>query len=88
MGKTTNPKVSILPSTTRKGRTLNIAIALDSPSILSKLVTPSHASHVMSAESDTMSDEFDDASTMLDNSDSLGLFLETQIAKSKEKEHA
>ena len=88
MGKTTDPKIPILPSTTRKGTTLNTAVTLDSPSILNKLVTPSHASRAITAEFDTMSDEFDDASTMLDNSGSLGSFLETQIAKAKEIERA
>ena len=35
-----------------------------------------------------MYDEYDDASTVLDTSRSLGSFLDTQIAKAKEIEHA
>ena len=41
MGKI-HERVPILPSTTRKGTTLNTSAALDSPSILSKLLTPPH----------------------------------------------
>ena len=82
------PRVLQLPSTTRKGTTLNTAVALDSPSILSKLVTPSHALRAITIESDTMSNEFDDAFIVLDDTSLLGPFLESQIAKSKEIEHA
>ena len=88
VGKTTDPKVPILPSRTRQGTTLNTAVALDSPSVINKLVTLSHASHAITAESDTMSDEFDDASTVLETSGSLGSFLDSQIAKAKEIERA
>ena len=88
MGKTTNPKVPILPSRTRQGTTLNTAATLDPPSVVNKLVTLSHASHAATAESDTMSNEFDDASTVLDTPVSLGSFLDSQIAKAKEIERA
>ena len=88
MGKTTEPKVSILPSRTRQGTILNTSVALDSPSVINKLVTPPHASRDITAESDTMSDEYDDACTVLDNSGLLGSFLDTQIAKAKEIERA
>ena len=88
VGKTTNPKVPILPSRTRQGITLNTVVALDSPSVINKLVTPPHDSRAITAESDSMSDEYDDASTMLDTSGLLGSFLDTQIAKAKEIEHA
>jgi hypothetical protein len=43
MGKPRDGKVAILPSTTRRGMTLNTSIALDSPSVMSKLLTPPHA---------------------------------------------
>jgi hypothetical protein len=43
MGKTRDGKVPILPSTTRRGTTLNTSIALNSPSVMSKLLTPPHA---------------------------------------------
>ena len=39
MGKKGYPKVPILPSTTRKGTVLNTSVALDSPSVISKLVS-------------------------------------------------
>jgi hypothetical protein len=40
MGKPRDGKVPILPSTTRRGKTLNTSIALDSPFVMSKLLTP------------------------------------------------
>ena len=87
MGKTRDEKVSILPSTTRRGTTLNTSVALDAPSVMSKLLTPPHT-HVTrtetSAESKNTSDSFDDASTMLDESGSLGPFLNATIAKAKQ----
>jgi hypothetical protein len=42
MGKPLDENVPILPSTTRRGTTLNTSIAL-SPSVMSKLLTPPHA---------------------------------------------
>ena len=87
MGKPRDEKVHILPSTTRRGTTLNTSAALDSPSVISQLVTPPHAHAsraATSAESDNVSDEFDDASTVLDERGSLGPFLDTTIAKSKQ----
>ena len=83
MGKSRDGKVPILPSTTRRGTVLNTSDALDSPSIISKLVTPphTHATHtVTTAESET-SDAYDVASTMLDKSGSLGPFLDAMIAR-------
>src|SRR5664279_1664603 len=91
MGKTRDSKVPIMPSKTRQGTTLNTSIALDSPSVISKLVSPAshpHTSHAASVGSDTVSDEFDDASTVLDETGSLGPFLDSRIAKAKEVEFA
>jgi hypothetical protein len=86
MGKS-KEKVPILPSTTRKGTTLNTSAALDSPSVLSKLLTPPHP-HVMhtatSAESENTFEDLDDASAVLDKSGSLGPFLENTIARAKQ----
>ncbi|KAK1608186.1 hypothetical protein QYE76_031859 [Lolium multiflorum] len=45
MGKPRDTKVAILPSTTRKGTTLSTSAALDSPSVISKLVSPPQASN-------------------------------------------
>src|SRR4051812_12651964 len=84
MGKP-REKVPIFPSTTRRGTTLNTSAALDSPSVMSKFLTPPHQNAtVTSAESENSSDNFDDASTLLDESGSLGPFLETEIARAKQ----
>ena len=65
MGKT-HEKFPILPSTTRKGTTLSTSVALDSPSVLSKLLTPHpHDTHTMtSAESEI--ENLDDPSAVLE----------------------
>jgi hypothetical protein len=86
MGKPRDGKVPILPSTTRRGTTLNTSVALDSPSVMSKLLTPPHAhtTATSSAEFENATDNLDDASTMLDESGSLGSFLDATIARAKE----
>ncbi|KAK1609499.1 hypothetical protein QYE76_033172 [Lolium multiflorum] len=87
MGKTRDAKVAILPSTTRKGTTLSTSAALDSPYVISQLVSPPQASRVgTSAESENSSDNFDDASTVLDENGSLGPFLDATIARSRQIE--
>ncbi|KAK1683288.1 hypothetical protein QYE76_044136 [Lolium multiflorum] len=87
MGKPHDTKVAILPSTTRKGTTLSTSAALDSPSVISQLVSPPQTSRVgTSAESENSSDNFDDASTVLDNTGSLGPFLDATIARSRQIE--
>ena len=84
MGKTCDGKVPILPSTTRRGTVLNTSVALDSPSVMSKLLTPpphTHATHTAtSVESDIASDTYDATSTVLDESGSLGPFLDATMA--------
>ncbi|KAK1628159.1 hypothetical protein QYE76_002474 [Lolium multiflorum] len=88
MGKTRDAKVAILPSTTRKGTTMSTSAALDSPSVISQLVSPPQASRVgTSAESENSSDNFDDASTVLDENGSLGPFLDATIARSRQIEN-
>ncbi|KAK1699221.1 hypothetical protein QYE76_015918 [Lolium multiflorum] len=88
MGKPRDTKVAILPSTTRKGTTLSTSAALDSPSVISQLVSPPQTSRVgTSAESENSSDNFDDASTVLDNAGSLGPFLDATIARSRQIEN-
>ena len=82
MGKTTE-KFPILPSTTRRGTTLNTSVALDSPSVMSKLLTPPHAHDTTSAAFD----EADDLSTVLDKSGSLGPFLDATIARTEQFEN-
>jgi hypothetical protein len=66
MGKPRDGKVPILPSTTRRGTTLNTSVALDSPSMMSKLLTPLHAHATHTGTSENASDNFDNASTVLD----------------------
>jgi hypothetical protein len=78
MGKPHDGKVPILPSTTRRGTTLNTSVALDSPYVMSKLLTPPHThatTSTTSTEFENATDSFDDASTMLDESGSLGSFF-------------
>jgi hypothetical protein len=84
MGKPRDGKFPILPSTTRRGMTLNTSVALDSPSVMSKLLTPPHAHATSSAEFENATDSFDDASTILDESGSLGSFLEAIVARTKQ----
>jgi hypothetical protein len=84
MGKPRDGKVPILPSTTRRGTTMNTSLALDSPSVVSKLLTPPHAHATTSAEFENASNNFDDASTVLDESGSLGSFLDATIARTKQ----
>jgi hypothetical protein len=85
MGKPRDGKVPILPSTTRRGTTLNTSVALDSPFVMSKLLTlpHAHATATTSAEFENVTDNLDDASTMLDESGSLGSFLDATIARAK-----
>jgi hypothetical protein len=87
MGKPRDGKVPILPSTTRRGTTLNTSVVLDSPFVMSKLLTPPHAHATLtatSAEFENASDNFDDGSTVLDESSSLGSFLDATIARTKQ----
>jgi hypothetical protein len=88
MGKPRDGKVPIWPSTTRRGTTLNTYVTLDSPSVMSKLLTPLHAHAIASTEFENDSDNFDDASTVLDESGSLGSFLEATIARTKQMGNA
>ena len=86
MGRNVDKKFPIVPSTTKKGTTLNSAAALDSPSVLSKLVTPAQpACSVTTTESEIT---YDDTSTVLDETGSLGPFLDATIAKSTQIENA
>jgi hypothetical protein len=84
MGKPRDGKFPILPCTTRRGTTLNTSVALESPSVMSKLITPPHAHATTSAEFENASDNFDDVSTVLDESGSLGSFLDATIARTKQ----
>src|SRR3954468_6628295 len=82
-GKSRDGKFPILPSTTRRGTVLNTSTALDSPSVISKLVTPpphAHATHTATtAKYETAFDTHDVTSTVLDASGSLGPFLDATM---------
>jgi hypothetical protein len=83
MGKPRDGKFPIFQSTIRRGTTLNTSVALDSPSVMRKLLTPPHAHATTSTEFENATDIFDDASTVLDESGSLGSFLDATIARTK-----
>src|SRR4051812_10652170 len=84
MGKKGDPKVLILPSTTRKGTVLSTSATIDSPSVISKFASPLPP-HATSTEFFTMSDTFDGASTTLDDDNFLGHYIETETAKAVAK---
>ena len=84
MGKSRDGKFPILSSTTRRGTVLNTPVALDSPSVISKLVTPPphvHPTHTATtAKSETAFETHDVTSIVLDASGSLGPFLDATMA--------
>ena len=79
-------KTKILPSTTRGGKELPSSSALDSPSVMSKLATPTPAieSDMSYVLDDATSAMYDETTSMLDNIVPLGEFLDEQIAKVRE----
>ena len=86
-------KTTIYPSTTRGGKELPSSSALDSPSVLSKLVTPKPAStirsdmsHVIDDATSAMHDTYDETTSMLDTTVPLGEFLDEQLARARENE--
>ena len=83
----------ILPSTTRGGKELPSSSALDSPFVISKLVTPKPAiamnsdmSHVIGDATSALHDTYDETTSMIDNTVPLGEFLDEQISRSRERE--
>ena len=84
-------KTKIFPSTTRGGKELPSSSALDSPSVLSKLATPTPAihsdmSHVIDDATSALHDTYDETTSMLDNTVPLGEFLDEQLARVRENE--
>ena len=84
-------RTKIFPSTTRGGKELPSSSALDSPSVLSKLATPTHAidsdrSHVIDDATSALHDTYDETTSMLDTTVPLGEFLDEQLAKARENE--
>ena len=91
MNNLRDPKTKIYPSTTRGGKELPSSSALDSPSVLSKLVTPtptihSDMSHVIDDATSAMHDTYDETTSMLDTTVPLGEFLDEQLARARENE--
>ena len=85
------PRTKIYPSTTRGGKELPSSSALDSPSVLSKLATPTSAihsdmSHAIDDATSTMHDTYDETTSMLDTTVPLGEFLDEQLARARENE--
>ena len=84
-------KTNIYPSTTRGGKELPSSSTLDSPSVLSKLVTPrpasainSDMSRVIDDATSAMHDIYDETTSMLDTTMPLGEFLDEQLARARE----
>ena len=84
-------KTKIYPSTTRGGKELPSSSALDSPSVLSKLATLTHAidfdrSHVIDDATSAMHDTYDETTSVLDTTLPLGEFLDERLARVRENE--
>ena len=86
-------RTKIYPSTTRGGKELPSSSALDSPSVLSKLVTPKPASainsdmpHIIDDATSGMHDTYDETASMFETTMPLGEFLDEQIARVRENE--
>ena len=76
-----DPRAKIFPCTTRGGKELPSISALDSPSVLSKLATPTPAIdsdmlQIVDDATSTMHDAYDDTTTFLDNTLPLGEFFD------------
>ena len=85
-------KTKIFPSTTRGGKELPSSSALDSPSVLSKLATPTPAidfdmSYVIDDATSAMHDAYDDTTSLLDNNVPLGEFLDEKLPRVRENEN-
>ncbi|KAK1630876.1 hypothetical protein QYE76_005191 [Lolium multiflorum] len=70
-----------------KGTTLSTSAALDAPSVIDKLVSPPHASHAGTSAESENSYDIDNVSAVLDDSGSLGSFLDATIARSRQIEN-
>ena len=84
-------RTKIFPSTTRGGKELPSSSALDSPSVLSKLATPTPAihfdmSHVIDNATSALHDTYDETTSMLDTTVPLGEFLDEPLARARENE--
>ena len=93
MKNSNDERTKIYPSTTRGGKELQSSSTLDSPTVLSKLATPKHAStinsnmpHVIDDATSAMHDTYDETTSMLDTTVPLGEFLDEQLARARENE--
>ena len=79
-------KTKIFPSKTRGGKELPSSSALDSPSVISRLATPTPAieSDMSYVLDDATSAMYDETTSMLDNTVPQGEFLDEQIARVRE----
>ena len=73
------------------GKELPSSSTLDSPSVLSKLATPTPAihsdmSHVIDDATSALHDTYDETTSMLDNTVPLGEFLDERLARVRENE--
>ena len=89
-----DPETKIYPSTTRGGKELPSSSALDSPSVMSKLATPTPASairsdmlHVIDDATSAIHDTYDETTSMLDTTVPLGELLDEQLARARENEN-
>ena len=84
-------RTKIVPSEMRGDKELPSSSALDSPSVLSKLATPtpaihSNMSHVIDDATSALHDTYDETTSLLDNIVPLGEFLDEQLARVRENE--
>ena len=75
----------------RGGKELPSSSALDSPSVLSKLATPTPAIHsdmsqVIDDATSALQDTYDETTSMLDTTMPLGEFLDEELARVRENE--
>ena len=85
-------RTKIVPSRTRGGKELPSSSALDSPSVLSKLATPTPAinsdmSQVIDDVTSAMNDAYD-ATTLLDKTVPLGELLDEHLARVRTIDYA
>ena len=93
MRNSKDQRTKIFPSTTRGGKELPSSSALDSPSVLSKLGTPTPAyairsdmSHVIDDATSAMHDTYDETTSMPDTTVPLDEFIDEQLARARENE--
>ena len=84
-------KTTIYPSTTRGGKELPSSLALDSPSVMSKLATPKPASairsdmsHAIDDATSAIHDTYDETASMPDTTLPLSEFLDEALARVRE----